>query len=93
VAPECRAWIRSEIQHATAFRLDSDLIRLKDCAFTLPIEMGRQSFLMQFSFNTDVFEHVGLTLQLPNYTGDRKASLHCFQLIPAFQPTVGVDLP
>lgn len=81
----------SEIQDTTAFRLDCDLIRLEHCAFTLAIEMGRQSFLMQFSFYIDVLEHVGFTLQLPNYTGNREASLHCFQLIPPFQPTMGVD--
>lgn len=32
----------------TAFGLDRDSVRPENCAFTLTIEMGRQSFLMQF---------------------------------------------
>jgi len=34
---------------------------------------------------------VRLTLKLPNSTGDRNARLHCLQLIPPLQPTVGID--
>ena len=34
---------------------------------------------------------VRLTLKLPNSTDDRNARLHCLQLIPPLQPTVGID--
>lgn len=91
MVPESRARIVAAIHETTAFCLKCDATRLKDGAQALTIEMGNQSFLMQFSFDADVFERVTLTLHLPNCTRDRHVCLHCFQSIPPRQPTVGID--
>jgi hypothetical protein len=37
------------------------------------------------------FPDVRLNLKLSNCIGDRNARLHCLQLIPPLQPTVGID--
>jgi hypothetical protein len=60
VTSESGAWIVPAIHEATAFRLDYDSIRLKDRAQALAIEIGRQSFLMQFGFDTDGLSTSGL---------------------------------
>lgn len=62
VTSEGRARIVVAIHEATVFRLDRDSIRLENRAHALAIDMGRQSFLMQLGFDTDVLEHDGLVL-------------------------------
>jgi hypothetical protein len=91
VLPLPQTRIVAAIHKATNFRLDYDSIRLKDRARAVAIEMGRQPLLMQFGFDTYVFEDVGLPLHLKDCTHCRKGRLHPFQLIPSRQPTVGID--
>ena len=76
MTPEGSTRIVAAIHKATNSRLDYDSIRLKDGARAVAIELGRQPLLMQFGFDTYVFEGVGLPLHLIPFSIDSISTAH-----------------